>query len=177
MKKIFFGVCLVGALSFLSNSALAQYKKGDNLLNLGLGLNSYYSAGVPVSAIYEAGVSKDISFGGGIDYLSHTYGYLNSNYRYTSVYIGLRGSYHFNELLNLRSNDVDIYGGLSLGYRSFSWSEGNFNGTGLNSNYSSGLYLGVHVGGRYYFSNNVAGFLELGALGSTNARIGVAFKF
>jgi hypothetical protein len=177
MKRIILGVCLVGALSLFSNTASAQYKKGDNLLNLGFGLNSYYSGGIPVSAIFESGVSKDISFGGGIDYLSYHYGYFGYSYSFSSVYIAARASYHFNELLNLNTNKVDVYGGLSLGYRSFSWSDNNVNGNGLNGNYGSGLYLGVHAGGRYYFNNKVAGFLELGALGSTNARIGVTFKF
>ena len=177
MKRILLGVCLVGALSFLSHTTFAQYKKGDNLLNLGIGLNSYYLGGIPVSGIFEAGVSKDISFGGGIDYLSYHYGFPGYNYSFSAVYIGARGSYHFNELLNLKSNKADIYGGLSLGYRSFSWSDNNVNNSGLNGNYSNGLYLGIHMGGRYYFSNKAAGFLELGALGSTNARIGVTFKF
>lgn len=175
MKRIILGVCVAGALSLLSNLAVAQYKKGDNLLNIGLGLNSYYSGGVPLSAIYEAGVTDEISFGGGIDYLSYHYGVGGTDYSYTATYIGLRGSYHFNELLNLKNENWDIYGGLSLGYRSFSWK--GYNGASVGDAYGSGLFLGIHAGTRYYFSKSVGGFFELGALGSTNARIGVAFKF
>ena len=177
MKRIFLGFCVAGLLSLVAITTNAQYKQGDNLLNLGIGLNSYYNGGTPVSGIFEAGVSKVISFGGGIDYLSYHYGFVGYNYSYSALYIGARGSYHFNELLNLNSKKVDIYGGLSLGYRSFSWSDNNVNSNGLNGNYASGIYLALHVGGRYYFSDRVAGFLELGALGSSNARIGVTFKF
>ena len=175
MKRIILGVCLVGVLSFLSNTASAQYRKGDNLLNIGLGLNTYYEGGVPLSVIYEKGITDDISVGGGIDYLSYHYGAGGVDHSYTAIYIGARGSYHFNKLLNLRNESWDIYGGASLGYRSFSWT--NFTGTGAGDAYGSGLFLGIHAGARYYFSKSVGGFLELGALGSTNARIGVAFRF
>jgi hypothetical protein len=175
MKRIFLGVCLVGAFSFLSNTVSAQYKKGDNLLNIGIGLNSYYSGGVPFSAAYEFGATDEISVGGGIDYLSYQYYQGGTDYSYTATYIGARGSYHFNKLLNLRNEAWDIYGGASLGYRSFSWK--GYSVTGAGDAYGSGLFLGIHAGARYYFSKSVGGFMEIGALGSTNARIGFAFKF
>ncbi len=175
MKRIILGVFLVAALSILSNSASAQYRKGDNLLNLGIGLNTYYEGGVPLSAIYEYGVTEDISVGGGIDFLSYHYRTGGVDYSYSAVYVAGRGSYHFNRLINLKDENWDIYGGLSLGYRSFSWSD--YNGASVGDVYGSGLYLGIHAGARYYFSKSVGGFLELGALGSTNARLGVAFKF
>jgi hypothetical protein len=176
MKKIILSVVLLSGLSFFSMNAFGQYKNGDKLLNLGIGLNSYYSGGIPVSGIFELGVSKDISVGGGIDYLSYHYGVPGYNHSFSALYIGARGSYHFNELLNLNTNKVDVYGGLSLGYRSFSWGD-SYAGNGLGNGYGSGLYLGFHAGGRYYFTQKVAAFLELGALGSSNARVGVTFKF
>src|SRR6478609_2554504 len=175
MNRIILGVCLVGALTLLSNTASAQYKKGDNLLNIGIGLNSYYSGGVPLSVMYEKGVTDDISVGGGIDYLSYHYDVGGTDYSYTATYIGARGSYHFNKLLNLRDENWDIYGGASLGYRSFSWK--GYNGAGAGDAYGSGLFLGIHAGARYYFNKSVGGFVELGALGSTNVRLGVAFRF
>ena len=147
MNRIILGVCLVGALSFLSNTASAQYKKGDNLLNIGIGMNSYYSGGVPLSVIYEKGVTDDISFGGGIDYLSYHYNIGGTDYSYTAAYIGVRGSYHFNKLLNLRDENWDIYGGASLGYRSFTW-KNSYNGTGAGDAYGSGLYLGTQFNAR-----------------------------
>src|SRR5258706_14668112 len=175
MKRIIWGVCLLGALSFSSITASAQYKKGDKLLNLGFGLNSYYSGGIPLSAIFEYGATEDISVGGGIDFLSYHYGVGGADYSYTATYLGGRASYHFNRLINLKHENWDIYGGLSLGYRSFSWS--GYNGAGVGDVYGSGLFLGIHAGARYYFNKSVGGFLEVGALGSTNARLGVAFKF
>ncbi len=175
MKKIILGVCFWSAFFLFSTGAMAQFKKGDNLLNVGIGVNSYYSGGIPLSVSYEKGVTEDISVGGSLDYLSHHYGVFGADYRFTALYIGARGSYHFNRLLNLRNDKVDIYAGVGLGYRSFSWS--NYNGISLGNTYGSGLFLGIYAGGRYYFSKKVGGFLELGALGSTNARLGVSFRF
>lgn len=179
MKKRI-GILVVGALVLLTmKDVQAQFKKGDRLLNIGLGVNSYYNGGIPISAIYEVGVTPEISVGGGIDYLSHEYNYTyNYRRRFTALYIGARGSYHFNELLKIKDKRFDVYAGLSLGFRSFTWSDDKYyNNYGLDSSYGSGLYLGIHIGGRYYFNNRLGAFLELGSLGSTNARVGVTLKF
>ncbi|MBS1487314.1 MAG: hypothetical protein JST43_06955 [Bacteroidetes bacterium] len=170
MKKIIVLVCVVLSGVF-SNRALAQYKQGDKLLNLGIGLNSYYSSGLPLSVSYEYGFTPEISAGGIVDYVSSDY----YNYRYTSFFFGGRGSYHFNKLLNINDRDWDVYGGASLGFRTFSWSSGFGNNT-PGGTYASGLFLGIHAGVRYYFSPKVGAFGELGALGSSNIRLGVTFK-
>ena len=171
MKKIILLVIVVAAIS----TAHAQsFKKGDKLLNIGIGLNSYYSSGIPLNASFEVGVTDDISAGGSLDYLSTSY--LN-DFKFTAIYIGARGSYHFNKVFNIDSDKVDLYGGLGLGYRSFSWSDSNINSSILGGSYGSGIYFGLHIGGKYYFTDNIGAFAEFGAIGSTNARIGVAFKF
>ncbi len=177
MKKRFSLFVLVGLFSLLSGSVYAQYAKGDKLLNIGIGVNSYYNGGIPVGASFEVGVTDEISVGGSIDYLSHKYNAgFGSDFKFTALYIGGRGSYHFNKLLNLANDKIDLYGGLALGYRSFTWSDSNFN-SGLGNSYGSGVYLGIFAAGRYYFSENVGAFLEVGAVGSTNAKLGAAFKF
>lgn len=172
MKKaifLFFAMMAIGSLSFAQNGA---FNNGDKLLNIGVGVNSYYSGGIPVGASFEVGVTDAISVGGGVDFLSSNYGGGN---KFTAIYLGARANYHFNEVLNITSDKVDVYGGLSLGYRSFTWKD-NYNNDLLGKSYGSGVYLGALVGGKYYFTENVGAFLELGAIGSTNARIGVAFK-
>lgn len=147
---------------------------GDKLLNVGIGVNSYYRGGIPFGASLEFGVTDAISVGGNVDYLSSNYG-AGSGFKFTALYFGARANYHFNEILKIESDKVDVYGGLTLGYRSFSWKD-NYENDLLGGSYGSGVYLGGLVGGKYYFSNNIGAFLELGAIGSTNARIGVAFK-
>jgi hypothetical protein len=176
MKRILFSAFAIT----LATTVFAQrngYSQGDKLINVGIGLNSYYSGGIPFGASMEFGVTETISVGANVDYLSYTYNYGTlGNYKFTALYFGGRGSYHFNELFNLNNEKVDLYGGAALGYRSFSWKD-NFSNASLGDSYGSGVYFGIFVGGRYYFTNNVGGFAELGAIGSTNVRIGLAFKF
>jgi hypothetical protein len=172
-KKILFTALLV-IWAGISTKAQQNgaYAKGDNLLNIGLGINSAYNGGIPFGISYEKGITEDISLGGNFDYLSHEY---LSDFEFTSIYIGARGSYHFNNLLKIKSDQLDLYGGATLGYRNFSWKDTNQN-LG-DSSYGSGIFLGAYIGGKYYFSNKIAGFAEFGEIGSTNAKIGLAFKF
>ncbi|GAB4038394.1 hypothetical protein [Spirosoma gilvum] len=154
------------------------YRRGDNLLNIGVGLSSYYY-GNPIGASYEAGVDKDISVGVQLDYNAGNYGnyyYNNSRWRYTATYFGVRGSYHVNRLLKLNTDKVDLYAGLGLGYRSFRWRDSNY-GYGYDYDYSSGLALNYYIGGKYYFSKQVGAFVELGYAGLSSSRVGLAIKF
>ena len=159
---------------FTTTTLFAQengaFKKGNKLLNIGIGVNSSYDGGIPVGLSYEQGITGSISIGANADYLSNEY----LSLKFTAVYFGVRASYHVNQLLKINSDKIDLYGGPTLGYRSFSWKD---NGENLGDSYGSGLFLGAYVGGKYFFSNNLGAFTELGDIGSTNARIGIALKF
>lgn len=175
MKKVL-GIALTLMLFVLHSSAQnGAYKKDDNLLNIGVGVNSNYNGGVPFGVSYEKGITDDISVGGNFDYLSANFGSGGYDFKFTALYLAARGSYHFNELLKIKSEKIDLYAGPSLGYRIFSWKD-DFGGSSGNT-YGSGIFIGVHIGGKYYFTDKVGAFLEVGDVGSTNARIGVAFKF
>ncbi len=172
MKKLLTLAALFVFVLGASQTFAQGYKQGDNLLNVGIGLNSYYSGGIPIGASFEHGFTDVISAGANLDYFSHTYAV---GYKFSIIYIGVRGSYHFNELLNIQNDKVDLYAGLGLGYRNFKWSDSAFNG--LAGSYGSGAYFTGFVGGRYYFTDAVGGFVELGGGGSTNFRLGATFKF
>ena len=175
MKKT---IVLIFVLASVGTIAKAQngFNSNDKLLNVGVGLNSYYAGGTPVGASLEVGVAQNLSLGVSFDYVGQTYresGY-NDN-RFSALYLGGRASYHFNRLLELNTNNVDLYGGVALGYRSFTWRD-PYNRNDLGRDYNSGLYLGLYAGGKLYFTKKVSLFVELGAGGSTNARIGLGFK-
>lgn len=147
------------------------FRQGDNLLNLGVGLSSYYY-GNPVGISYEVGVKNDISIGGQIDYnRGNYYGYSGG---YTSYYLGGRGSYHFNNILNLKNDKIDLYAGLGLGIQTFRWNDSSY---GYGNGYRSGLFFNYFIGGKYYFSNKIGGFAEFGYTGLSSARVGLAVKF
>ncbi len=175
MKKItlILSLALAATTGLKAQKSSLAYNEGDKLLNIGVGVNSYYSGGIPLSASFELGITDAISVGGNIDYLSKTYN--GANEKFTAVYFGGRGSYHFNELLNLDIENLDLYAGAGLGFRTFRWSNSNYSYS--YGPYGNGLYLSLFAGGKYYFAPNVGGFLELGAVGSTNAKLGLAFRF
>jgi hypothetical protein len=177
MKKVF---ALVIAL-FLAASfapAFAQsYQKSNNLLNAGIGLSAYGAGGLPIGISFEKGITDQISVGGFADY--SRYGYNSGGYKwnYTFIYAGARGSYHLGELLNMDNNKFDPYAGASLGFRSASYRDN----TGYNYNdyvspYNSGLFFGIHVGGRYYFSEKLGAFGEVG-YGVSALKLGLTAKF
>ncbi|SFG80443.1 hypothetical protein [Pedobacter insulae] len=170
MKTISTFSLLLLTTTFLFAQQNGSYTKNDKLLNIGIGVNSFYDGGIPFGASYEQGITSTISVGVNADYLSNDY----LSFKFTAIYLGVRASYHFNDLLKIENNKIDLYGGPTLGYRNFSWKDTKQN---LGDDYGSGLFLGAYVGGKYYLSQKISLFTELGAIGSTNARIGVAFKF
>jgi hypothetical protein len=177
MKKIKIVFLFVIASAGTATAQKGGYSKADKLLNIGVGVNSYYTGGIPLGVSFEAGITDQISIGANVDYLSHKYQSGSTlSYKFTALYFGVRASYHVNELLNIAQEKVDLYGGLTLGYRSFGWKD-NYSSSTLSGSYGSGIYFGGYVGGKYYFGNNIGAFAELGAIGSTNARVGLDLKF
>ena len=152
------------------------FNQNDKLLNVGVGLSSYYY-GTPIGVSFEAGVHRDISVGVQLDYNSGRYDdyyYSSYNWGYKAYYLGVRGSYHFNRLLKIRSNKFDLYAGVGLGYQSFKWDDRSY---GYGYDYSSGLFFNYFAGAKFYFTPKVAAFAELGYTGLSSSRIGIAFKF
>lgn len=154
-KLITVGFVCVGMLFLSSTNSSAQpFTKGDMVINAGIGLGTTYSwgagLGLPIGGGLEYGITDletgSIGIGG-------TFGYVGGT-GLDIIYIGGKGSYHY----PLEDNDdLDLYGGLSLLYRSFSWDSGY--GFGASS---GGMVVGFHLGGRYYFSDNIGGYAEIG---------------
>ncbi|MDB5241203.1 MAG: hypothetical protein JWP57_1828 [Spirosoma sp.] len=138
----------------------------NKYLNVGVGLASYYGGGLPLGASFEVDIKDNISVGGSVDYLRYSYGY-------NFIYFGARGSYHLGELLNVQDSKFDPYVGATLGFRHSGYA--NTYGYDYGA-YNSGLFLGAHIGSRYYFGDKVGGFAEVG-YGVSALRIGVTAKF
>jgi hypothetical protein len=169
-----------GSAGRIRYSSGTGFNQSNKLLNVGVGLSSYYY-GNPIGLSFESGVSENISVGGQFDYNSGNYdGYYGSSYRwgYSAYYLGIRGSYHVNQLLKINSKNVDLYAGVGLGYQRFRWDDESYGyGYGYNYNYRSGLFFNYFIGGKYYFTDKIGGFLELGYTGLSSARVGLAVKF
>lgn len=174
MKKTIFLTTFL-LVTILSFSQSGGFAKGDKQLNIGVGVNSGYDNGIPFGASFEVGITDAISVGGNFDYLSSDFGNAFGDFKFTALYFGARGSYHFNELFEIENEKIDVYAGATVGYRSFSWDD-DFNDS-LGDDYDSALFVGIYAGARYYFTDSIGAFLEVGDIGSTNARLGVTFKF
>ncbi len=150
--KLLFVFLLVSFLGFAQNKA--PLSVGEKQVNFGAGFGN----GFPVYGSIDFSVHNDITIGpeigfdlSGLDYIT---------------FAG-RGDYHWNTLLEIPS-EWDFYSGLNLGFL-----------VGVN-NYtgSDGLYLGMQVGGRYYWDKMWAVNLEIGG-GMINygGRFGVSRRF
>lgn len=175
MKNIFKFLCVV-VLVFSATfaSGQARYDKGDFLVNAGVGLGYYYAGGVPLLLSGEWAVNDVFTVGPYFGYTSYSYNWgWGGKWKYTFIDIGVRGSYHFSELFEITNDKVDIYGGAFLGFLLSSYSGDAF--SGYSDPYGGGLRLGIHAGARYFFSEKVAGFGELG-YGLAPLSLGLTFK-
>ena len=178
------------------NTVTAQaFNTGDNVMSLGIGLGSslgggygYSSQSPGISLQFEhgqwgVGGPGVISLGGYLGYKSFSYDGAFSYpyiYSYTQKWsytvIGIRSAYHYN---GISSKDWDVYGGVMLSYDILSYKYTSSNPVYdhlYSGSYSGGLGLSLYIGGRYFFSDNVAAFAELG-YGISYFTIGGAFKF
>jgi hypothetical protein len=184
MIQHFLPVLLAFFFAFSVKAQNTTFSEGDKVLNLGLGLGStlysgsFYSTSVPpVSASFEVGIKDELfdensslGVGGYLGYSSSNYSGWGSDYGFSNFIIGGRGSLHYHFIENF-----DTYAGLMLGFRVVSWksSSGSFD---YGSVAGSGLASAFYVGGRYYFTDNLAAMAELG-YGIAWLNIGISLKF
>lgn len=195
IRSIFKSLSILLLSTSIPVVASAQFEEGDNVLGLGIGILGGYNVGWSGGSVNQS-PALNVHFdhgmgdlgpgtwglGGYVGYKTiaykakyYTYQY---DYRYNYLVIGARGTWHYNEWHG--NEKLDTYGGLMLAYRSIAYTDDtNYGPAGNPGTYSysgSGLGLSVFVGTRYYFSDNVAVFGELG-YGLTTLQLGVAFKF
>jgi hypothetical protein len=195
MKKFVFMLVLValstgGIFAQSWNRYAPGIDKSKVLVNAGIGfgfLGSGYDIGIPpisVSADFKLPIAVPLTVGPLVALASrsysYSYSYMGSTYGYKFTYtdfaIGVRGMYHFNFLKNL-----DAYAGLTLGYVIDSAKTeytGDWGTTGKTepTNYSYFLWGGL-IGARYFFTNNIGAYFELGYSGLQVVGFGLSLKF
>lgn len=163
------------------------FKKGTNVIALGIGLGSslsysYGSISPAFSAQYEKGLWEVgpgvISLGGYLGFISqkNTGSYYRQKWSYTII--GVRSAYHYTGFTEGKLANLDVYAGVMASYHITSYKIDYYGtgGQGFSGDYPSALDANVYVGGRYYFTKNIAGFAEAG-YGISYLTIGLAFKF
>jgi hypothetical protein len=194
MKKIIITtfIALTAILNPVISSSQA-FHEGDKILGFGLGFGSSlggytYGSSIPaISAFYEqgnwtVGGPGVISLGGYIGYKSFTYDenpYYNYSFheKWNYTIIGIRSAYHYT---GLDSKDWDVYGGLMLSYNIVNYSYTSNPPNPAYDNYYTGSYgsylgLSLYIGGRYFVSEKVALYAELG-YGVAYFNLGAALK-
>lgn len=145
MKKLVFMLMVFAGVAV---SAQAYTGKGDQKVNLGLNAWGY---GTGITATYDYGLNQLISFGAGAN--AYFDGYKDNN-KDNRVFIFGRVNFHLNEALELPEK-LDIYPGVDLGV--------------LGRDFG----IGAHIGARYFFTEKVGVFAEVG----NNGSLGVSFNF
>lgn len=168
MKKATFIIALfmVTTLgSTLSAQGRSQYgEKYGNTFNVGLGIggySGYYGTighTLPVLSLnYEFGVARNFTLAPFITFYSYTDG----NYRETVTPIGAKGTLYLDQLLHAGSHwDFYVAGSLGVALVSTTW-DANYNGDRAYYHSVDPLYLDLHLGTEYHFTNHIGAFLDL----------------
>ena len=183
MKKILLPLIAI-ALFVVQGNAQDIFVKGDKVLNLSVGVGSsiysgsaYGSVTPALAGSFEVGVVDDLfdessalGIGGYIGYTGAKWDAIGSDFKTSSFIIGARGAVHYQFI-----DRLDTYGGLMLGYNIVN-SDWDSNTPGFDDDVTSSAFLlDLFIGGRYYFTDNVAGLVEIGS-GIAYLNIGVALK-
>ncbi|HBV15649.1 DUF6646 family protein [Chryseobacterium carnipullorum] len=145
MKKLIFTFMVIfcGATA----NAQAYTGKGDQKIQLGL---SAWGYGTGVTGTYDYGLNKLVSVGAG---LNAYFGDYKDNDKDNRVFVFGRVNFHLQEALDLPAK-WDIYPGVDVGV--------------LGKDFG----IGAHIGARYFFTEKVGVFAEVG----NNGSIGVSFN-
>lgn len=145
------------------------FRMGNNVTDLTVGISGW---GIPIAVQGEHFFTDDISGGVILSYSRYTGGF-SSDYAWNFIYGGPRVNYHFNRLIKNFPDNMDFYGGASMGY----WHGWFSGGNALGFNYGGTVYISLNAGGRYYFSDKFGVMAELGGGNISSIRAGVSLKF
>lgn len=132
----------------IATNAQAYTGKGDQKVNAGLNAWGY---GTGIAATYDYGLNKLISVGAGGNIYFDNY---RDNNKDNRVFVFGRVNFHLRETLDL-PQQLDIYPSVDLGV--------------LGRDFG----IGAHIGARYFFTDSIGVFAEVG----NNGSLGVSFNF
>ncbi len=186
-KYLFTLICL---FVFGTTISFGQsFDKDTQVVAIGVGLGSSlgsfnYSSQIPAISLqyergmWEAGDVGVISLGGYVGYKGFSQktavGSFEATSKWNYTIVGVRSAFHYHGIDN---DNIDLFGGVMFSYNILNYSyEDNSGSTPISSgNFGSSAGLTIYVGGRYYFSENIGGFAELG-YGVSYLNLGLVFK-
>ena len=169
--KLLFPTFIITLL--VADHSFAQYKKGDFLLNLGIGAGTYAET-IPLNVSFEYGFGKFISAGVQTDVYTYRHG--RDQQLRTVFPTSLRATYHYGKHF-LKQKNLDLYAGAAVGVYGNEWWDYRQN---RNPRYlygeHGGLSVGLYAGVKYLFTPKFGLFAELGQNISW-LKAGMAFRF
>lgn len=179
MKKLFF----IAIAIVMSPTAFAQpFLKGTTTINAGIGLGTALGGlgksrpAISVSfdhGIWEVGGPGVISLGGYVGNTGYKYSGMGYTAKWNYIVVGARSAYHYHGFTSVP--ELDVYGGVMLAYNIVKYSSDGDN-TAQSNSYGSGLGFSGFLGGRWFFSDNIGAYAELG-YGVSVLNVGATFKF
>jgi len=166
MKKVLFikvfVVFLFCALFTMSVNAQNTFSKGDKVVNLGIGIGNTFGgySGLPIAGSFELGIKDNLFDDKSSLGVGAYFGFVSTD-GWTFLYPGVKGALHYQFV-----DKLDTYAGLMLAMRLW---------TGYGFSYSD-FIVPFFIGGRYYFTDNIGAFAELGH-GIAYLQLGVSIKF
>jgi hypothetical protein len=196
MKKLLslFIVAII-ALSSVTKMSAQEFDDKSMLISAGIGLGHSYTFYTGVHAwptffaSFEKGLKEInnvgvISVGGILGFQHSYYDDYGIDYSWNNLYLGGRGAFHFT-IIDV--DKLDISAGASLGLRFYSELDPDYTYTYDNYGYPhvsyttkktthTSVFYGVFASARYYLSDNIAVFSELG-YDISWLKLGASFKF
>lgn len=142
------------------------FSKGTTAINAGIGIGSSVSnvSFPPLSVSMDYSLVDNliddangaISIGGLVGYVGSKQNFYGSTYSASHAILGVRGAFHYQFIPKL-----DTYAGLMLSYNLVS---GSWSGPEVidSSVAGSKVDLGAYLGARYFFTEQIGAFAELG---------------
>jgi len=184
MKKLFLVLALASLVlgaafgfDFMNASPAVQDSNIFIDAGIGWGILEYSIKIPPISAAitYKPnGLPIPLSIGGYFAFTSYEEDVGVYNWSGTMLGFGARANWHFHLL-----DALDTYLGISLGWLVWNQeSTWDLLGITYTTKYDNSTFLyGFVLGGRYFFTDNIGAYIELGYSAVSVASIGLALKF
>lgn len=190
MKKILLlttlVICLMSFNSVAQKYGTEPREKFGTTLNVGAGVGYYGYVGhaAPIVMLnLEFDIARNVTLAPFIGFYSYSssyywgnpnYPYRYYSYRETSIPLGVKGAYYFDELLHA-SPKWDFYAAASVGFafHKVTWDNGYYGERDVVRE-SSPLYGAGHIGARLHVTPKFGLYLDLSTGFST---FGLSFKF
>ncbi len=175
MRKLFGSMVVAAAIATASATELhAQVSKSYTDVGAVIGIGGIGSASASFGGRFEKIFKELPDLGGGLlgigisaDYYSYNFG---SGYSLSYIPIGATANYHF----KLDYKKLDPFIGAGLGFQIVNCSGSGFGGLGCGG-YNSAVYFIGRAGARYFLTDKVAVYGDVGA-GAATLNLGLTFK-